>query len=147
MRHNLPDWLADALRGQLGDEEFWRFVECLDAQAPLDLRVNALKAKREAVQAALRRQGIEAAPTAYSPWALRVAGKPALAALDVMTRGDAEVQDEGSQLLALLVDARRGHHVVDFCAGAGGKTLALGAAMRGSGQLYAFDASAHRLDN
>ena len=61
-------------------------------------------------------------------------------------RGDFEVQDEGSQLLALLLDAKRGEMVVDFCAGAGGKTLALGAAMRSTGRLYAFDTSAHRLD-
>jgi 16S rRNA (cytosine967-C5)-methyltransferase len=75
-----------------------------------------------------------------------VMGKPALNKLDVFTRGDVEVQDEGSQLLALLTDARRGEMVVDFCAGAGGKTLALGAAMRNTGRLYAYDTSGHRLD-
>ena len=89
--------------------------------------------------------GIEAEPTPFSPWGLRVAGKPALHKLDVFTRGDVEVQDEGSQLLALLIDAKRGEMVVDFCAGAGGKTLALGAAMRNTGRLYAFDISGHRL--
>ena len=85
-------------------------------------------------------------PTPYSPWGLRVPGKPALNKLDVFTRGEVEVQDEGSQLLALLTDAKRGEMVVDFCAGAGGKTLALGAAMRNTGRLYAFDTSGHRLD-
>ena len=70
---------------------------------------------------------------------------PALNKLDVFTRGDVEVQDEGSQLLALLTDAKRSEMVVDFCAGAGGKTLALGAAMRNTGRLYAFDISGHRL--
>ena len=64
----------------------------------------------------------------------------------MFTRGEVEVQDEGSQLLALLTDARRGEMVVDFCAGAGGKTLALGAAMRNTGRLYAYDTSGHRLD-
>ena len=66
--------------------------------------------------------------------------------LEAFTRGAFEVQDEGSQLLALLLDAKRGEMVVDFCAGAGGKTLAIGAAMRSTGRLYAFDTSAHRLD-
>ena len=73
-------------------------------------------------------------------------GKPALQKLGVFTRGEVEVQDEGSQLLALLTDAKRGEMVVDFCAGAGGKTLALGAAMRNTGRLYAYDTSGHRLD-
>ena len=89
--------------------------------------------------------GIDAVPTPYSPLGLRLAGKPALHKVDVFARGDVEVQDEGSQLLALLADAKRGEMVADFCAGAGGKTLALGAAMRNTGRLYAFDVSGHRL--
>ena len=146
LRHNLPDWLASALRAQLGEEEFWRFVEAVDRPAPLDLRVNALKTRREDARAALARAGIESEPTRWSPWGLRVAGKPALQDAPVFLQGDVEVQDEGSQLLAALVGARRGEMVVDFCAGAGGKTLALGAAMRSTGRLYAFDVSGHRLD-
>jgi 16S rRNA (cytosine967-C5)-methyltransferase len=144
LRHNLPEWLATPLKEKLGDE-FWDFVACMAQPAPLDLRVNVLKARRDAVREALLAAGIEAVPTPYSPIGLRVAGKPALTRLDVFTRGDVEVQDEGSQLLALLVEARRGEMVVDFCAGAGGKTLALGAAMRNTGRLYAFDTSGHRL--
>ncbi|MEO7150281.1 MAG: RsmB/NOP family class I SAM-dependent RNA methyltransferase [Burkholderiaceae bacterium] len=144
LRHNLPDWLAERLRGALGDE-FWPLVDSLAQPAPLDLRVNALKAKREDVQAAFLAAGVEALPTPYSPLGLRIHGKPALHKLDVFLRGDVEVQDEGSQLLALLLDAKRGEMVVDFCAGAGGKTLALGAAMRNTGRLYAFDTSGHRL--
>jgi 16S rRNA (cytosine967-C5)-methyltransferase len=144
LRHNLPDWLAQTLQQTLGDQ-FWPLVESLNQAAPLDLRVNALKAKRGDVQAALAAEGIAAAPTPYSPLGLRIQGKPALHKLDVFTRGDVEVQDEGSQLLALLLDAKRGEMVVDFCAGAGGKTLALGAAMRNTGRLYAFDTSGHRL--
>jgi 16S rRNA (cytosine967-C5)-methyltransferase len=97
------------------------------------------------VQAEFKAQGIEALPTPYSPWGLRIQGKPALHKLDVFMRGDVEVQDEGSQLLALMTDAKRGEMVVDFCAGAGGKTLALGASMRNTGRLYAFDTSGHRL--
>jgi 16S rRNA (cytosine967-C5)-methyltransferase len=145
LRHNLPDWLAGPLQEQLGDE-FWPLVEAMAVQAPLDLRVNALKAKREDVQKVLTDAGFGVGPTPHSPWGLRVQGKPALHKLDVFTRGDVEVQDEGSQLLGLLVDAKRGEMVVDFCAGAGGKTLALGASMRNTGRLYAFDVSGHRLD-
>jgi 16S rRNA (cytosine967-C5)-methyltransferase len=145
MRHNLPEWIAQPLQRLLGDE-FWSLAESLDTPAPLDLRVNVLKANRGRVQAALAQAGVIAVPTPYSPWGLRVQGKPALGGLDAYQRGEFEVQDEGSQLLALLVDARRGETVVDFCAGAGGKTLALGAAMRNSGRLYALDVSAHRLE-
>ena len=104
-----------------------------------------MKAKRPAVAAALAASGIQTQETPWSPWGLRVAGKPRLAHLPAWQQGLVEVQDEGSQLLALLTQARRGQLVVDFCAGAGGKTLALGAMMRGAGRLYAFDASAHRL--
>ena len=144
-RHNLPDWLAAALQAQVG-AEFDALAESLNQPAPLDLRVNALADKREDVRKELAAAGIAAQPTPHSPWGLRLADKPALTKLDVFTRGAIEVQDEGSQLLALLTDARRGQMVVDFCAGAGGKTLALGAAMRNTGRLYAFDVSAHRLD-
>src|SRR5690606_18411935 len=103
------------------------------------------KAKRDEAVAASAGGGIPAESTPYSPWGLRVPGKPALNRGDAFTRGDIEVQDEGSQLLVLLTDAKRGEMVVDFCAGAGGKTLALGAAMRSTGRLYAFDPSGHRL--
>ncbi|HRD98456.1 MAG TPA: RsmB/NOP family class I SAM-dependent RNA methyltransferase [Rubrivivax sp.] len=146
LRHNLPDWLANPLRESLG-EGFWPLVDELARPAPLDLRVNALKAKRDEVQAALAEAGITAEPTPYSPWGLRIQGKPALSKLPLFTQGLVEVQDEGSQLLAALVDAKRGEMVVDFCAGAGGKTLALGAAMRNTGRLYAFDVSGHRLES
>jgi 16S rRNA (cytosine967-C5)-methyltransferase len=142
--HNLPGWLADALRQQLGDE-FEALAASLLQPAPLDLRVNILKQKRPQTQAALWQHAIESKATPYSPWGLRVTGKPALTRLAAYADGAFEIQDEGSQLLALLLQARRGELVVDFCAGAGGKTLALGAAMRGQGRLYAFDTSAHRL--
>ena len=144
LRHNLPDWLAEALQAELGPQ-FWPLVESLNQGAALDLRVNGLKAKREEVQALLAKAGIAARPTPHSPWGLRIDGKPALSKLPLFTDGLVEVQDEGSQLLALLTDAKRGEMVVDFCAGAGGKTLALGAAMRNTGRLYAFDTSGHRL--
>ncbi len=146
LRHNLPDWLASALRAQLGEDRFWPLVAALDEQAPLDLRVNMLKAQRDDVLKSLTLAGLRCAPTPFSPWGIRVPGKPPLQNYEAFVRGVVEVQDEGSQLLALLVDAKRGEMVVDFCAGAGGKTLALGAAMRSTGRLYAFDVSGHRLD-
>ena len=144
LRHNLPDWLSNPLQEALG-REFWPLVQALDGPAPMDLRVNVLKMKREEAQAALAEAGITAALTPYSPWGLRIDGKPALNQLQLFKDGGVEVQDEGSQLLALLTDPKRGEMVVDFCAGAGGKTLALGAAMRNTGRLYAFDTSGHRL--
>ena len=144
-RHNLPEWLVQPLKDQLGDG-FWPLVESFNKGAGLDLRVNAFKAKRADVQKELAALGIKAVPTPYSPWGLRIAGKPSLNKMEAFKRGDFEVQDEGSQLLAMLLDAKRGEMVVDFCAGAGGKTLAIGAAMRSTGRLYAFDTSAGRLD-
>jgi 16S rRNA (cytosine967-C5)-methyltransferase len=144
-RHNLPEWLVAPLKEQLGGE-FWALAAALDEPAPLDLRVNTFTDKREDVQHELKLAALRAVATPYSPWGLRLEGKPAVNKLDAFARGAIEVQDEGSQLLALLLDAKRGEMVVDFCAGAGGKTLALGAAMRSTGRLYAFDTSAHRLD-
>lgn len=144
LRHNLPLWLAEQLQADHGDD-FWPLVEAMNRSAGLDLRVNTFKAKRDEVRAAFAAAGIEALPTPHSPLGLRIDGKPALHKLDVFLRGDVEVQDEGSQLLALLTGAKRGEMVADFCAGAGGKTLALGSEMRNTGRLYAFDTSGHRL--
>ncbi len=144
-RHNLPEWLVKPLKEQLG-ADFWPLANSLNQNAGLDLRVNTLNDKRADVQKELNKAGIKTTLTPYSPWGLRLQDKPALNKMDVFTRGAIEVQDEGSQLLAMLLDAKRGEMVVDFCAGAGGKTLAIGAAMRSTGRLYAFDTSAHRLD-
>ncbi|MDR2153820.1 MAG: RsmB/NOP family class I SAM-dependent RNA methyltransferase [Burkholderiaceae bacterium] len=144
-RHNLPPWLAERLQAELGEPEFDALAAALLQSAPLDLRVNTLLTKRAQAEQELRAAGIAATPTPHSPWGLRVSGKPALNRLGLFTRGAIEVQDEGAQLLALLLDARRGEMAADFCAGAGGKTLAIGAAMRDTGRLYAFDVSAHRL--
>jgi 16S rRNA (cytosine967-C5)-methyltransferase len=145
LRHNLPDWLAGQLQERLRDG-FWPLVLALEGPAPLDLRVNVLKARREEVQRALAESGFTSEPTPFSLWGLRVNGKPVLTRHPGYLAGHFEVQDEGSQLLALLTDPKRGEMVVDFCAGAGGKTLALGACMRNTGRLYAFDTSGHRLD-
>ena len=144
-RHNLPEWMVEPLQAQLGSG-FWPLGESLGQSASLDLRVNALHDKRADVQKELLAAGGAPEPTPYSPWGLRIQSKPALTGLDAFKRGAIEMQDEGSQLLALVLDAHRGEMVVDFCAGAGGKTLAIGASMRNTGRLYAFDVSGHRLD-
>ncbi len=145
IRSNLPDWIRDALATSLAANEVMQFAAALNHAAPLDLRVNVLKATREQVLAALNEAGIEAVPTPLAPDGVRVTGKPALTKLAPFVSGWIEVQDEGSQLLCALVAPRRGEMVVDFCAGAGGKTLALGMMMRSTGRLYAFDISEKRL--
>jgi 16S rRNA (cytosine967-C5)-methyltransferase len=146
LRMDLPDWLHDILISRFGDE-LPTLMASLNRPATLDLRVNTLRMSREAVQAQLTADGIAAEPTPYSPLGLRLKGKPALNRYPLFLDGVIEVQDEGSQLLALLTGARRGEMVCDFCAGAGGKTLALGALMHNSGRLYAFDIAEKRLAN
>ncbi|MBA4257183.1 MAG: SAM-dependent methyltransferase [Polaromonas sp.] len=144
-RHNLPDWLVQPLKAQVGDE-FEALARSMNEPAGLDLRVNIYKQKRPVALAALEKAAIKAKATPYSPWGIRVEGKPAINRVKAFEDGELEVQDEGSQLLAWLLEAKRGEMVTDFCAGAGGKTLAIGATMRNTGRLYALDVSGHRLD-
>ena len=144
-RSNLPQWLYDKFVGQYGEEETLKLAEALNTPAPLDLRVNTIKANRDDVVAQLAQAPIVAEPMPYAPLGLRVHKKPSLQNLPLFKEGAIEVQDEGSQVLSQIVGAKRGEMVVDFCAGAGGKTLALGAAMRNTGRLYAFDVSEKRL--
>jgi 16S rRNA (cytosine967-C5)-methyltransferase len=143
---DLPDWLWDAL-GEALPAEREPLSRAWLAPAPLDLRINPLKTTRAAALAALAADGIGATPTPYSPVGMRAAGKPALQQHPLFTGGAVEVQDEGSQLLCFLVAPKRAEMIVDFCAGAGGKTLLLGALMRSQGRLYAFDISPRRLAN
>ena len=145
MRSNLPKWLFDKFVAQYGQEETLALAHALNQPAPLDLRVNSIKNTREEVMARLLEAPVAAEPTPYAPLGLRVLKKPALQNLPVFKDGGIEVQDEGSQILSQIVGAKRGEMVVDFCAGAGGKTLALGALMRNTGRLYAFDVSEKRL--
>ncbi|WP_395826405.1 RsmB/NOP family class I SAM-dependent RNA methyltransferase [Collimonas sp.] len=145
MRSNLPQWLFDKLVARDGEAAALQLADAMNQPAPLDLRVNSLKANREEVVATLAEAPILCEPTPYAPLGLRVIKKPALQNLPLFKSGAIEVQDEGSQLLAQIVGAKRGEMVVDFCAGAGGKTLALGATMRNTGRLYAFDVSDKRL--
>ncbi|HWJ95658.1 MAG TPA: RsmB/NOP family class I SAM-dependent RNA methyltransferase [Telluria sp.] len=145
MRSNMPQWLYDKLVAQFGEAEALELAAVLNTPAPLDLRVNTIKANRDEVVAKLAEAPIIAEPMPYAPFGLRVHKKPALQNLPLFKEGAIEVQDEGSQVLAQLLGARRGEMVVDFCAGAGGKTLAIGAIMRNTGRLYAFDVSEKRL--
>ena len=144
VRLDLPDWLHARLRAIHGDR-LEPLATALNRPAPLDLRVNTLRASRDAVRERLLADGIVAEPTPWSPWGLRLKDKPALSRHPLFLEGVIEVQDEGSQLLSLLTEARRGEMVCDYCAGAGGKTLALGAMMNNTGRLYAFDVSDRRL--
>ncbi|NJD25159.1 MAG: RsmB/NOP family class I SAM-dependent RNA methyltransferase [Betaproteobacteria bacterium] len=145
VRCDLPDWLHGRLVDQYGDAATTALAAALNQPAPLDLRVNTLKADRAGVLAQLTDDGIAAGPGPLSPMAVRLRDKPALAGHRLFLDGSVEVQDAGSQLLGLLVDPKRGEMVVDFCAGAGGKTLLLGALMKNTGRLYAFDVSDRRL--
>ncbi|MBI3283940.1 MAG: RsmB/NOP family class I SAM-dependent RNA methyltransferase [Burkholderiales bacterium] len=145
LKSNMPAWLWEKLTTRFGEEPAMQLAVALNTPAPLDLRVNSMKGNREEVAAALALAPILAEPTPYSATGLRVKKKPSIQNLPLFKDGTIEVQDEGSQLLAQLVGARRGEMVADFCAGAGGKTLALGATMRNTGRLYAFDVSEKRL--
>ena len=142
---NLPEWIMKALEARFEPAELAQLAAALNYPAPLDLRANPIKASRDEVRRALAAAGIESAETPFAPFGVRVTGKPALSKVEAFKDGWFEVQDEGSQLLCSLVAPRRAEMVVDFCAGAGGKTLALGAMMRSSGRLYAFDISDRRL--
>ena len=144
---DLPDWLWDKLGSIYGEDERKALAHAWLAAAPLDLRINPLKTTRDEARAALAASGIDAKPTAYSPLGLRVAGRPSLARHPLFATGAVEVQDEGSQLISFLLAPKRSEMVVDFCAGAGGKTLMLGALMRSQGRLYAFDTNERRLAN
>ncbi len=144
---DLPDWLWARLGTAFGDIEREALARAWLSPAPLDLRINPLKTTRDAARAALAASGIAAEPTPLSPLGLRVFGRPSLARHPLFTSGALEVQDEGSQLVGYLVAPKRSDMVVDFCAGAGGKTLLLGALMRSQGRLYAFDTHDRRLLN
>ena len=146
LRYSLPDWIEQTVRTL---PEPQSYAAALLKGASVDLRVNTLKGTRDDVLAQIQRQlegsGFEAHAMTYSPDGIRLTGHPPINRWELFEQGVIEVQDEGSQLLAHLVAPKRGEMVIDFCAGAGGKTLALGALMRSTGRLYAFDVSAARL--
>lgn len=146
VRADLPDWLYERLVAQLGEADTLQLAYALNRPAPVDLRVNTLKAKRDEVVASLAAEGYPVELTPHSPVGLRRTDRAPLFKTRTFQAGLIEVQDEGSQLLALLLEPARREMVVDFCAGAGGKTLHLGALMANTGTLYAFDVSAKRLE-
>lgn len=148
-RVNLPNWIWELLVGAYGEAKALLLAEAMLKPAPLDLRINTVKTDREQMLTVLNDLGgrYSAIPTPYATHGVRLKGKPALQTQNFFKDGLAEVQDEGSQLLCGLLNPKRGEMVVDFCAGAGGKTLSLGAMMRSSGRLYAFDVSEKRLAN
>ena len=145
VRLELPDWVVEQLSAQLSEPDLIATARGLNDAAPLDLRVNTLVAQREEVLRELVADGLGAVPTPYSPVGVRIRGRPAINRHPLFLRGALEVQDESSQLLGYLVAPRRHELIVDFCAGAGGKTLHLGALMHSHGRIYALDVSASRL--
>jgi 16S rRNA (cytosine967-C5)-methyltransferase len=145
IRLNLPDWALDSFRGRFGDSLSVE-AEAMDVAAPLDLRANLLRTTREQAAAALAAEGIETEPTPYSPWGLRIPDRRPVLATKAFADGLVEIQDEGSQLIALLTGARPGMRVADYCAGAAGKTLAVAATMANKGRIVACDVSATRLE-
>jgi 16S rRNA (cytosine967-C5)-methyltransferase len=140
-----PEWLWPYFTDLYG-EDAEQELRALCAEAPVDLRVNSLKGNRAAALAALAAESLEAAETPWSPLGLRLTGRTALGNSKVFADGWVEVQDEGSQLASLLVDAQPEHEVLDLCAGGGGKTLAMAAAMGGQGRIVAADTDAGRLN-
>jgi len=143
----LPEWIIDKLRQHHDDAEILALGRSMQQPAPLDLRVNTLLAGRNEILQALQSDGYAAQATPFSPVGIRLKDKPALNKHALFLTGKFEVQDEGSQLLGLLLAPKRNDMVVDFCAGAGGKTLMLGALMNSQGRLYAWDISEKRLTN
>ena len=146
VRASLPDWLAERWVEELGESETEALAAALAAPASVDLRVNSLKATRDEVIAALASEGFGAEPTPLSPFGLRLRKRAPLFQTQAFRKGLFEVQDEGSQLVSLLVDPQPRERVVDLCAGGGGKTLHLGALMSNSGTVYAMDTHARRLE-
>ena len=145
VRFEVPDWLLPHLLARFGDD-LPAEMAALGEPAPLDLRANLLKTTREDARAALAAEGWEAHPTPFSPWGLRIDGRRPVTSGPTFQSGQVEIQDEGSQLIALLTGAKPGMRVVDWCAGAGGKTLALAGMMGNRGQIAACDVSASRLE-
>ena len=145
VRLEMPDWILPRLAERFGPS-LEAELRAMLAPAPLDLRVNLLCGSREHAIQALAAEGIAAQPTRLSPWGLRVAGRRPVTSGAAFRSGLVEIQDEGSQCVALLADTRPGQRVADLCAGAGGKTLAMAMAMENRGQILACDVSEPRLD-
>ena len=142
---SLPEFLAATLLKQMTLDEALALMAALNQRAPLTARANLLRTTRDALVATLAREGAPGHPTPYSPWGIHLDTRQNAFALEAFRRGELELQDEGSQLLALAVSAKPRERVADACAGAGGKTLALAAAMKNQGEILALDADGKRL--
>jgi 16S rRNA (cytosine967-C5)-methyltransferase len=143
----LPQWVVESLQNTLSDAAILELGRSMQVPAALDIRVNTLLATREEVLQALQAEGMDAQATPYSPIGIRLKDKPSLSRHPLFLSGKFEVQDEGSQLLGFLLAPKRNEMIVDFCAGAGGKALMLGALMNSQGRLYALDVAEKRLAN
>ncbi|MBL4905903.1 MAG: RsmB/NOP family class I SAM-dependent RNA methyltransferase [Sneathiella sp.] len=143
-KENFPEWLSLEIHEQYGDKAA-EVLGSYQERAPLTLRVNRLCSDREEVLRLLKEEGIEARPSQISPLGILVEGRVNIAANPIMERGLIEIQDEAAQISSLLADAKPGMQVVDYCAGAGGKSLAMAAEMENTGQIYAFDVNVRRM--
>ena len=144
VRHHFPEWLMPRLESVFGDQ-LPDAMAALNEEASVDLRVNTLKTSRDELVGALQDAGLEPEPTPHSALGVRLHKRGALFATEAFRAGWFEMQDEGSQLVAALVQAKPGDKGVDFCAGAGGKTLALSAQMENRGRILAWDTAGKRL--
>src|SRR5690242_3623700 len=145
-RINMPDWLAEKLVAQYGEAEAVQLSEALNRAAQVGIRVNTLRASRDELMAKLAAEENPCEPMKYSPIGLQRDKRGPLFNTAAFKEGLFELQDEGSQLLALMTEAAPKQKVVDFCAGAGGKTLALAAMMQNTGALNAYDVAPGRLE-
>jgi 16S rRNA (cytosine967-C5)-methyltransferase len=139
-----PSWAYDRLKKLYGDN-FAAEMSAMLTPATLDVRVNTIKIDREKAMALLEKDDVPSDPCQYSPVGLRLKSKSYLSRTKVFQKGLIEIQDEGSQLLALICNAKPGMQVLDYCAGGGGKTLALAASMEGKGRIVAMDIESKRL--
>lgn len=147
LEYSFPEFIVAEWLIRFGEEETARLCAALNQQAPVVVRVNALKTTRDECQARLAQEGVESEPTALSPFGLVLKKRINAQALPSFKEGWFEIQDEGSQLLSMLVEPQPGETIVDACAGGGGKTLHIAALMKSSGRLFAWDVDETRLRN
>jgi len=147
VRLSFPDWLVTALQQQMGEGESARLLESLNQPPPLTIRVNTIKTTREECLSELQQRGFECAPSKLSPDGIHLSKRANLFSLDLFQDGWFELQDEGSQIISLLVDPKPTWRITDVCAGGGGKTLHLAALMKNRGEIFAFDVVPRRLEN
>lgn len=146
IEYSFPDWMVERCIGEYGEGEAEKMLASLNVPAPITLRVNALKATVEECRAALREEGVETDPTLLSPFGLKLPKRANIFQMQAFRDGFFEVQDEGSQILALIVDPKPTAKLLDACAGAGGKALAFAALMKNRGEILATDVNKFRIE-